>query len=200
MATKMNRPRALAKEKGLLRARDLDAHDLPRTYLSRLTERGELVRLGRGLYQHADHEVTAQHALAEVAKQVPRGVLCLLTALRFHDLTTQNPPEVWTAIGHKDRAPTIDYPSLRIVRMSGEARTEGIEEHPVEGVAVKVYSPAKTVADCFKFRSKVGLDVAIEALRDFHRTQPAGAMDDLWRQADVCRVQSVIRPYVEAVV
>jgi predicted transcriptional regulator of viral defense system len=106
---------------------------------------------------------------------------------------------VWTAIGHKDRAPTIDYPALRIVRMSGEARTEGVEEHPVEGVAVKVYGPAKTVADCFKFRSKVGLGVALDALRDYHRRQ-ARSMDDLWHHAGVCNVQSVIRPYMEAVV
>lgn len=196
--TKTDKLLALAKEKGILRPRDLDEHDIPHKYLSRLAERGDLVRLGRGLYQHAEHEVTAEHTLAEAAKRVPSGVICLLSALRFHGLTTQNPFEVWMAIGHKDREPQVEHLSLRIVRMSGQARTLGIEEHTVEKVPVKVYSPAKTVADCFKFRSKVGLDVAIEALRDFHRQQ-VGTMDELWRYAGICRVQSVMRPYMEAV-
>lgn len=197
--TKIGRLRALAKEKGLLRARELSPLGIPRKYLSRLTERGELVRIGRGLYHHADHEVTAQHSLAVAAKRVPKGVLCLLTALRFHELTTQNPPDVWLAIGHKDRAPQVDSLSLCLTRMSGAAFAEGIEKHEIEGVTAKVYSPAKTVADCFKFRSKVGLGVALEALKDYHRT-PDGSMDALWRQASVCRVQSVMRPYMEAVV
>lgn len=190
--------RRLAKEKGILRARDLDAHGIPREYLTRLTEHGDLVRLGRGLYQHAEHDVTAEHSLAEAARRVPEGVICLLSALRFHELTTQNPFQVWMAIGPKDYEPKVEHLSMRFVRMSGQARTLGIEEHTVEKVPVKVYSPAKTVADCFKFRSKVGLDVAIEALRDFHRQQ-AGTMDELWSYAGICRVQSVMRPYMEAV-
>lgn len=197
--TKIGRLRALAKEKGLLRARELPTLGIPRKYLSRLTERGELVRIGRGLYHHADHEATAQHSLAVAAKRVPGGVLCLLTALRFHELTTQNPPDVWLAIGHKDRAPQVDALSLRLVRMSGAAFSESVQEHEIEGAAVQVYSPAKTVADCFKFRSKVGLGVALEALKDYHR-RPSGSMDALWQQAGVCGVQSVIRPYMEAVV
>ena len=197
--SKIERLQDLAREKGILRPRDLKPHDIPRKYLSRLTDRGELVQLGRGLYQHKDHEITAQHSLAEAAKRVPHGVLCLLSALRFHDLTTQNPHEVWMAIGHKDRKPVMEHLALRIVRMSGPARREGIEKHTVEKVPVKVYSPAKTVADCFKFRSKIGLDVAIEALRDYHEKR-VGSMDELWHYADTCRVQSVIRPYMEAVV
>lgn len=197
--TKGDELMALAAEKGILRARDLDAHDIPREYLRRLTERGDLVRLGRGLYQRADHDVTAQHSLAEAAKRVPKGVLCLLSALRVHDLTTQNPFDVWMAIGHKDRKPTVDHLSLRVVRMSGAARTEGIEKREIEGVSVPVYGPAKTVADCFKFRTTVGTDVAIEALRDFHRKR-AGTMDQLWHYADICRVRTVIKPYMEAIV
>ena len=197
--TKGDELMALAAEKGILRARDLDAHDIPREYLRRLTKRGDLVRLGRGLYQRADHDVTAQHSLAEAAKRVPKGVLCLLSALRVHDLTTQNPFDVWMAIGHKDRKPTVDHLSLRVVRMSGAARTEGIEKREIEGVSVPVYGPAKTVADCFKFRTTVGTDVAIEALRDFHRKR-AGTMDQLWHYADICRVRTVIKPYMEAIV
>ena len=197
--TKGDELMALAAEKGILRARDLDAHDIPREYLRRLTERGDLVRLGRGLYQRADHDVTAQHSLAEAAKRVPKGVICLLSALRVHGLTTQNPFDVWMAIGHKDREPTVDHLSLRVVRMSGAARTEGIEDHEIEGVSVPVYGPAKTVADCFKFRTTVGTDVAIEALRDFHRKR-AGTMDELWHYADICRVRTVIKPYMEAIV
>ena len=197
--TKMDDLLDLAEEKGILRARDLKEHGIPRDYLRRLIGRGELVRLGRGLYQRADHDVTAQHSLAEAAKRVPKGVICLVSALRVHDVTTQSPFDIWMAIGHKDRTPTVEHLSLRIVRTSGEARTEGIETHDIEGVSVPVSSPAKTVVDCFKFRKRVGTDVAIEALRDFHRTQ-AGTMDEHWHYAEICRVRTVITPYMEAIV
>jgi len=196
-ATTVDRLRALAKERGLLRTSEVEEENIPRQYLSRLVDSGELVRIGRGLYRRPDHEVTAHHSLAVTSKRVPKGTVCLLSALQFHDLTTQNPLDVWLAIGHKDREPTVDAISLRIVRMSGESRTEGIEEHEIEGVSVPIYEPAKTVADCFKYRSRVGLDVALETLRDFHGQD--GSMDALWRYADLCRVQSVIRPYMEAV-
>jgi predicted transcriptional regulator of viral defense system len=196
-ATTVDRLRALAKERGLLRTSEVEEEGIPRQYLSRLVDRGELVRIGRGLYRRPDHEVTAHHSLAVAAKRVPKGTVCLLSALQFHDLTTQNPLDVWLAIGHKDRKPSVDAVSLRIFRMSGEARTEGVKEHEIEGVSVPIYEPAKTVADCFKYRSRVGLDVALEALRDFHEQN--GSTDALWRYADLCRVQSVIRPYMEAI-
>jgi len=146
----------LAGEKGILRSRDAEAGGISRKYLSRLVERGDLVRIGRGLYQRADHEVTEHHSLAVAAKQVPKATTCLLSALEFHGLTTQGPFDVWIAIGHKDRRPSVDALSLRVARMSGEAHTEGIEEHEIEGVSVPIYEPAKTVADCFKYRSRVG--------------------------------------------
>ena len=193
----IDRLRTLADERGILRTSEVEEEGIPRQYLSRLVDRGDLVRIGRGLYRRPDHEATAHHSLAVAAKRVPRGTICLLSALQFHDLTTQNPLDVWLAIGHKDREPTVDAVSLRIVRMSGDAHIEGIEEHEIEGVSVPIYEPAKTVADCFKYRSRVGLDVALEALRDFH--EQGGSMDALWRYADLCRVQSVIRPYMEAV-
>lgn len=188
----------LADEKGILRSREVEAEGISRTYLSRLVEQGDLDRIGRGLYQRADHEVTAHHSLAVAAKRVSGATICLLSALEFHDLTTQSPFDVWLAIGHKDREPSVDAVSLRIARMSGEAQNEGIEEYEIEGVTVPIYGPAKTVADCFKFRNRIGLDVAIAALRDY--TRDRASMDELWHFADVCRVRTVIRPYMEAVV
>jgi predicted transcriptional regulator of viral defense system len=136
--------------------------------------------------------------LVTAATRIPHGVVCLLSALRFHDLTTQNPSEVWLAIDRKARAPVQHELPLRIVRFSGRARIEGIEKHRIDGVPVRVYSPAKTVADCFKYRRKIGTDVAMEALRDCWRSGRC-TMDDLWRYASVCRVTNVMRPYLEAV-
>ncbi|PQJ36813.1 transcriptional regulator [Salinibacter sp. 10B] len=188
----------LAEEKGILRAREVEKEGIPRQYLSRLTRRGELERIGRGLYQRPDHEPTAHHSLAVAAKRIPKARICLLSALRFHELTTQNPFDVWISIGHKDRRPKVENLSLQVVRMSGKARREGVEEHHLEGVTVPIYNPPKTVADCFKYRSRVGLDVALEALRDFYRQ--GGSMDTLWHYAGTCHVQSVIRPYMEAIV
>jgi predicted transcriptional regulator of viral defense system len=137
--------------------------------------------------------------LVEAAVRVPRGTICLLSALRFHDLTTQNPREVWMAVGPKAWRPAGRRPPLRIVHFSGQALESGIEEHRIAGVAVRVYSPAKTVADCFKFRHRIGLDVALEAIRDYRRRYPGG-MDELWRCSRVCRVAKVMLPYLEAMV
>jgi predicted transcriptional regulator of viral defense system len=188
----------LVSDAGVLRPRDLDAHQIPREYLTRLYRRGVLERTGRGLYVLADSEPTEHQTLAEACKRVPRGVVCLLSALQFHGLTTQAPFEVWMAIGEKDRRPTVRYPPLRIVRFSGAALSFGIQETTLQNVPACVYSPAKTVADCFKYRNKIGLDVAIEALRDTWR-QKRATMDELQAAAKVCRVANVIRPYLESV-
>jgi len=134
--------------------------------------------------------------LAEVACRVPKGVVCLLSALRFHDLTTQAPFEVWLAIENKALAPKLDYPPLRIVRFSGESFTEGVEEHVVDSVTIRITCVAKTVADCFKYRNKIGLDVALEALREAWYQKRMNS-DDLWRYAKVCRVANVMRPYLD---
>ena len=187
----------LVREVGVIRPRDLEAGGIPGSYLSRLVRNGELDRVGRGLYTLADAAPSEHRSLAEVAKRVPRGVVCLLSALRFHELTTQTPFEVWLAIGQKDRTPRPNGTRLRIVRFSGEARTSGIETHIIEGVPVRVYGPAKTVADCFKFRNKIGIDIAVEALRDCLR-QRRCTTDELFEYARVCRVSRVMRPYVEA--
>lgn len=189
---------SLAKERGIARARDFDAAGVPRATLRRLQDQGLLVRMGRGLYQLADMESSPSHSLAEAARAVPHGTICLLSALKFHDLTTQLPHQVWLLIGHKKWAPKNPPVSLRIMRATGEALTAGVERHVIEQVEVPITNPAKTVADCFKYRSQVGLDVAIEALRDCLRTRRATA-DDLWRFAAIDRVQNVMRPYMEAI-
>jgi len=186
----------IARKAGMFRAHELTKQGIPRVYLQRLEQQGLLVREARGLYVHPDAKITENHSLAEAAKRVSHGVVCLLSALRFHGLTTQNPSEVWLAIGWKARAPKRDTQPLRIVRMSGKALTEGVEQHQIEGVSVKIYNPAKTVADCFKYRNKVGLDAALEALRDYRRKYRAG-MDELWYFANTCRVARKIEPYLQ---
>ena len=143
-----------------------------------------------------DANVTERHSYAEVAKRIPAAVVCLLSALAFHEITTQSPPSVWIALRKGARKPVFPSPSLRIVRLSGPSLTEGIENHQVEGVPVRVYSAAKTVADCFKFRNKIGLDVAIEALKDCLHQKKAN-VNEIYRSAKVCRVNNVIRPYME---
>ena len=188
---------SIVQKSGILRPRDLTTHGIPRTYLQRLEERGLLAKETRGLYQLPNAKITENHSLAEACKRVPRGVVCLLSALQFHKLTTQAPSEVWLALDRKARAPREGGQPFRLVRMSGKALTEGVEEHSIEGVTVKVYKPAKTVADCFKYRNKIGLDVALEALRDYRQKRRSG-MDELWRFAKICRVERVMRPYVEA--
>jgi len=198
-ASKSKQVLDLARKAGILRPRDLAPQRIPRTYLQRLEERGLLVKETRGQYKLPDAKVTENHGLAEACKRVPRGVICLLSALQFHKLTTQAPSEVWLALDRKARAPKNGGQPLRLVRMSGKALTEGVEDHRIEGVAVKVYQPAKTVADCFKYRNKIGLDIALEALRDFKHKHRSG-MDDLWRYAKICRVERVMRPYLEALV
>ena len=166
--------------------------------LGRLLAQGSIVRVGRGLYAASDGgPLTEHHSLAEAAKRLPQGIVCLLSALRFHGLGTQSPFEVWIAIDRKAALPRADAPALRVVRFSGQALSEGREHHTLEGVEVAIYSAAKTVADCFKYRNKIGLDVALEALREYLRRRDRN-LDDLWRYAKVCRVERVMRPYVEA--
>lgn len=184
---------------GVARASDLEAHGLTAGQIAALRARGVIERVGRGMYRLPDADVTEHHSLALAARKAPNSVVCLVSALRFHDLTTQAAHEVWIAIERDGRSPKMEYPPLRIIRMSGESFTHGIEEHFVEGVPVTLFSAAKTVADCFKFRNRLGLDVAIEALRDYLRRR-SGTMDDLWRAAEACRVQRVMRPYMEAIV
>jgi len=187
----------LARQMGVLRVRDVTSRGFHPEYLRRLCEKGLLTRTGRGLYVATDAEISVHHGLAQAAKRVPHGVICLLSALQFHELGTQSPFEVWMALDRRAARPRINYPPLRVVRFSRQALTEGVEELVIEGVQARIYSAAKTVADCFKYRNKIGLDVALEALRDC-REQKKCSNDDLWRYAKICRVSNVMRPYLEA--
>lgn len=186
----------MVRHLGLLRPKDLKDPHIPRVLLTRLCRKGQLTRTGRGLYSLPKTDITEHHALAEIGRRTPGAVVCLLTALRYHGLTTQAPFEVWIAIDVKARKPSTDTP-LRVVRFSGKALTHGVGEHVIERVPVRITSPAKTVADCFKYRNKIGLDVALEALRAYRRSRRS--MDDLWHAAAACRMQSVMRPYLEAI-
>lgn len=189
---------ALIERLGIVRPSDLECRGVPRGQLYRLVRSGAVVRQARGIYVAGGHPRTAEHTLAQVARRVPGAVFCLLTALRFHELSTQSPPEVWVALPPKARRPRLDYPRLRVARFSGPALTEGIEKHRLEGVEVRVYSPAKTVADCFKYRGKVGVDVAVEALREYSRRH-RGSATELAHFAKVCRVTRVMQPYLDSI-
>jgi predicted transcriptional regulator of viral defense system len=189
----------LAAHQSLVRPRDMEARGIARETLLRLYRKGLLVRPARGVYALAGSSVTEHHSLAVAAKLVPRGVVCLLSALRFHGLTTQDPHEVWIAIDFKAHKPAVASPALRVVRFSGRALSEGVEAHETEGVPLHVYGTAKTVADCFKYRHKIGIDVAIEALREALRSRQA-TVDQIHRFAKICRVTNVMRPYLESAV
>ena len=195
--TKTARLVNLVRRKQIVRAQDLDVAGIPRNYLTRLVERGQLQKLGRGIYVAETLPASEHISLLEVSRKVPKAVICLLSALKFHEIGTQVPHEIWIAIDVKAWAPQIDSPAVRIVRFSGNALHFGIQQKKINGLEIRVFSPAKTVADCFKFRNKIGTDVALEALRDCYRKRKA-SMDELWEAAKVCRVANVMRPYLES--
>jgi len=188
---------ALASQRPLLRASDLAALNVPTVTLTRLVAAGKLQRVARGLYSLPGQPMHEHRSLAEVALRVPRGVVCLLSALRVHGMGTQAPFEVWLAMPHHIPVPRLGQPALRVVRMSDATRSQGVEHIAIDGVDVPVFSAAKTVADCFKYRHKIGLDVALEALRDGWASQRF-TMDDLWHHATLNRVARVMRPYLES--
>ena len=186
-----------AKKHGMIRVRDAVKEGIHPENLRRLCKKGLLVKMARGIYIPADSEISQNVGLAQISKRVPNGVICLLSALQFHDIGTQSPFEVWVAIDQKAAAPRIDYPPIRIVRFSGKALSEGIEIHQIEGVEVEIYNKAKTIADCFKFRNKIGLDIDLEALKD-SRQRKLCTNDEIWKYAKLCRVSNVMKPYLEA--
>lgn len=187
----------LIRRGGILRPRDLDVYSIPREYFRRLYREGLIDKIGRGLYTLRDTNITEHHSLVEACKKIPHGTICLLSALHFHDLTTQLPFEVWIAIDNKARKPRQETLALRVVRFSGDALNAGVEEHIIENIRIRVYNPAKTVADCFKYRNKIGLDVAMEALKDCLDKKQC-TIDQLWEYARLCRVSNVMRPYLES--
>ena len=188
----------LARKRTLLRARDVTQHGLPTIALTRLVQAGKLERVARGLYGLPGAAISEHRSLAEVSARVPKGVVCLLSALRVHEIATQAPHEVWIAIPPHMVSPRLDQPATRVVRMSEAALADGIDRLKIDGVDVPVFNAARTVVDCFRFRNKIGLDVALEALRDGW-TQRKFTLDDLWRHATRGRVANVMRPYIEAI-
>jgi len=199
MPSTTQRARALktVRERGVLTASDATRRGIHRQVLSRLVRQGALERVARGQYRLPDAPVTEHHGLALVSGAVPDGVVCLLSALAFHGVGTQVPAAVWIALDRRARKPALAWPPVRVVRFGGLSLSEGVESHRLEGVSVKVYGVAKTVADLFKYRNKVGLDVALEALKDAWVARRVD-MDALTHFARICRVEKVMRPYVEA--
>ncbi|MGO6698162.1 transcriptional regulator [Rhizobium ruizarguesonis] len=189
----------LLKARGMLRLKDFAAEGIGPETLARLVREEAVVRPARGLYQLPDTQAEAAHALAEAAVLVPKGVVCLTSALQYHELTLQMPSAVWMAIDRTAWRPKIDYPPIKFVRFKGSALTEGIERHRIEGVEVPITNPARSIVDCFRYRTKVGLDVAMEGLREGLRRRKTTS-DDLWRYAKEARIWSIMRPYVEATV
>lgn len=197
--TGRDRVLSLARRRGTLTTREVVASGVHRQVLTRLVREGALERVMRGRYRLPDAEVTEHHGLALAAAAVPDGIVCLLSALTFHGIGTELPAEVWMALDRRARRPAVRYPPLRIVRFTGEALKEGVEPHRIEGTTVRITSVAKTVADLFKYRNKIGLDVALAALREGWRDRRF-TMEELDRAAAACRVSRVMRPYVEGVV
>ncbi|OUM04453.1 type IV toxin-antitoxin system AbiEi family antitoxin domain-containing protein [Variovorax sp. JS1663] len=197
-ATQEQQVLRLARSRKLLRARDVTQQGLPTIALTRLVQTGKLERVARGLYGIPGAKTSEHRSLAEVSARVPKGVVCLLSALRVHEIGTQAPYEVWLAIPQHMVTPRLDQPAIRVVRMSDAALADGIERRTIDGIKVPVFNAARTVVDCFRFRNKIGLDVALEALREGLR-QRKFTLDELWRHATRGRVANVMRPYVEAI-
>ncbi len=185
----------IAHEKGQISADDLAVIGVSRTILPYLAHRGILRRIARGIYVAAD-QILQDETFQAVGLAVPHGVICLLSALQFHEITTQMPMETWIAVERGRTIPKSDNMHLRIVQLSHEYFDCGIEEHTLQGIKVRVYSPAKTVVDCFKFRNKIGIDVARQALKD-SISQGKATGDEIWRYAKICRILNVVRPYLE---
>jgi predicted transcriptional regulator of viral defense system len=189
----------LARHRRVLRAADVSQQGWSPQLLLSLTQAGKLQRVARGLYSLPDTEITEHQAALEVCQRVPKAVLCLLSALQFHEVGTQMPHEVWIALPEGTQTPALDYPTLRVARLRGAAYSEGIETVTSHGAPIRVYSVAKTVTDCFKFRNKIGLDVALEALKDAWRTRKI-TMAEVTHFAKINRVEKVMQPYLEAMV
>ncbi len=187
------------KEKGIVRPKDVEELGIKRHILYSLYKKGLLIKIARGMYILPNAPITEYQNLIKVAKKIPSAVVCLISALSFHEITTQIPNELWVAVPRDTWRPKIDYPPLHYTVMNKKTYSFGIQEVDINGVLVKVYTPAKTVADCFKFRNKVGLDVAIEALREVLKTRKA-TINELVEAAKINRVLKIMRPYLEAIV
>lgn len=188
----------LVKEKGIVRSSEFVEAGIPRITISRLVANNELQLVERGLYCLPQKEFSEKESLIVVASRVPQAIFCLLTALQIHELTTQLPRKVWIAMPIDSHLPKIDYPPIKMVKYTGEAYSEGVEIQQSDGIDYRVYNVPKTIADCFKHRNKIGIDVAIEALKDAYGKNKV-TTDELWHYAKICRVANVMRPYLEAI-
>ncbi|MCB2213010.1 type IV toxin-antitoxin system AbiEi family antitoxin domain-containing protein [bacterium] len=195
--TQEDRALEIIRGMGILRSGQLEEFQIPRMVLSRLLEKGKIERIEHGLYMPVDQGAGEMETVALAARKVPGGVVCLLSALSYHGLTTEIPHQVWMAIDRNKPVPKLEFLPVRLFRFSGDSYGTGILTVPMQGRDVSVYSPAKTVADCFKFRNRIGTDVAVEALRDCLQQRKC-SRDDLWRFAKIDRVQNVMLPYLEA--
>ncbi len=191
---------AILKIRDILKTSEIIELGTSKEYLRKLCLQGVIAKLTRGYYVLPDYEFSAMQSVVEVSKQIPNGVICLLSALRVHNFTTQNPFEVWIAVEARTWKPAVSMSTqIRYMIFSGQAFNAGIETKIIDNVEVKVYCPAKTAADCFKYRNKIGLDVALEALKEGLR-EKLFTIDELWKYAKICRVHQVIRPYIEGIV
>jgi len=188
----------MAERLGVLRLRDARAEGIHPEVLRRLARQGQLVKIARGIYAPASADLSTHHDLALASARVPHGTICMLSALSYHEIGTQLPHEVWMMIDRRSRKPRIDRPAMRFVLASGPALALGIEHVEINGAAVRIFNPAKTVVDCFRYRRHIGLEAAIEAMRETLR-QRRGTPSQIDEYARQCRVASVIRPYLEAV-
>ena len=189
----------IAEKKGIIQANDIEVLGIARNYLYKLCKEGLLIKVARGMYMLPDAPITENRNLVEIAKRIPNAVVCLISALSFHEITTQIPHEIWIAVPRDTWRPNIDYPPLHYTVLTAAVYDFGIQEVDINGIVIKVYSPAKTVADCFKFRNTVGLDVAIESLKEAWRSHKV-SMDELVEAAEINRVSKIMRPYLEAIV
>jgi len=184
---------------GIIRTREALALGIHRRTLYSLRDEREIVPVTRGLYRIAEMEIPAQVNMVDIAKKVPKGVICLLSVLSFHELTTQMPHQIWIAIDRKARKPKIAYPPVRVFHFSGASFAEGVETHSIMKQKVQIYSGAKTVIDCFRWKNEVGLDVAIEAAKDYLSRRDS-IPSKLMEYAQACKVEKLVRPYLEALV
>jgi predicted transcriptional regulator of viral defense system len=187
---------SLARRNGSVSREDVADANIHTQILSRLVRAGALQRVAPGLYRLPSAPITHNHSLAVVAAVAPKAVVCLLSALSFHQIGTQLPHDVWIALDRRTRRPALKFPPLRVVRFGGAALMQGIETHRIEGETVRVYNVAKTIADAFKYRNKIGLEVALEALRESWRARRF-TMDEIYRYGRICRVERVMQPYLE---
>jgi predicted transcriptional regulator of viral defense system len=198
-STQKERALHLLKAKGMLRLKDFIDKNIEPVTLARLVRDGQVIRPTRGLYQLPDAPVDAAHVLAEAATLVPKGIVCLVSALQYHGLTLQMPSTIWMAIGRTAWKPTISYPPIRFVRFSGWAITDGVERYAIQSRKVSITNPARTIVDCFRYRNKIGIDIAMEGLRTGIR-QKKCTPDELWQYGKKARIWAIMRPYVETVV